>query len=142
MNQWVKIHSFLQDQKKIPLIMISVDVTRTTWFLQNSLSSKYDTSTPKRALRPLSTIGIILFHRAKYKISYIEKCPHQIRHLHEGDILMRDFTSSLCWWDNSHHEGSLLLVVTYYETLYKTYILICIMYINIMCLISKNIGII
>ena len=58
MNQWVKIHSFLQDQKKIPLLMISVDVTRITWFLQNSLSSKYDTSTPKRALRPLSTIGI------------------------------------------------------------------------------------
>ena len=58
MTQWVKILNFLQDQKKIPLLMISVDVTRITWFLQNSLSSKYDISTPQRALRPLSTIGI------------------------------------------------------------------------------------
>ena len=42
----------------IPLLLILVDVTKITWFLQNSLSSKYDKSTPQWALRPLSTIGI------------------------------------------------------------------------------------
>ena len=44
--------------KEDPLINDISWCNKNSWFLQNSLSSKYDTSTPKMALRPLSTIGI------------------------------------------------------------------------------------